>query len=154
GAALASDSPSSPAPELIAAAYRSERHLRIDGLAPEVWSPLSGFRRTSDGWVRTHANYPHHATALQAALGLSPDAGPDELTSALRSTTSGGAASAITAAGGICVEVRPEDPEADAALRRLPLISLTRSTESPSRPLPMDTVLPLTGVRVLDLTRV
>lgn len=154
GAALASDSPVSPAPDLIAAAYRSDRHLRIDGHAPEVWSPLSGFWRASDGWVRTHANYPHHATPLRAALGLAQDAGPDELTSALRSTTAGGAASAITAAGGICVAVRPEDPEADAALRRLPLISLTRSAESPRRPLPTDATLPLTGVRVLDLTRV
>jgi crotonobetainyl-CoA:carnitine CoA-transferase CaiB-like acyl-CoA transferase len=154
GAALASDSPSSPAPELIAAAYRGDRHLRIDGRPPEVWSPLSGFWRAADGWVRTHANYPHHAAALRTSLALSEDASADELAAALDAMTAVRAASVVTTAGGICVAVRREDPEADAALRRLPLISVTRTADSPPRPLRLDAERPLTGIRVLDLTRV
>jgi crotonobetainyl-CoA:carnitine CoA-transferase CaiB-like acyl-CoA transferase len=159
GAALASASPSSPAPaspapDLVAAAYRSDRYLRIDDRAPEVWSPLSGFWRTSDGWMRTHANYPHHASALLQALRLSDSAGPDDLAAALRAVTSHDAVSAIVAAGGVGAAVRPEDPGTDAELRRLPSISLTRMGESPARPLSGDAALPLAGVRVLDLTRV
>src|SRR5690606_26569331 len=133
GAALASDSVSSPDADLVAAAYRSERHLRIDGRAPDVRSPLSGFWRTSDGWVRTHANYPHHATALRTALSPPDVASPEDLAAALGRMAARDAASAITAAGGIGVAVRPEDPESDEALRRHPLISLTRVADSPRR---------------------
>src|SRR6478735_5615692 len=34
------------------------------------FAPLSGFFRTADGWVRTHANYPHHRARLLALLDL------------------------------------------------------------------------------------
>src|SRR5690348_12403016 len=44
----------------VAAAFHSERLLTVDGRAPVVFAPLSRFWRTADGWVRTHANYPHH----------------------------------------------------------------------------------------------
>lgn len=53
----------------------SERYLTIDGIAPDVWAPLSGFWQTRDGWVRTHGNYPHHAQRLAQLLGVAPDAG-------------------------------------------------------------------------------
>lgn len=154
GAALASGPPSSPEPGLVAAAYRSDRHLRIDGRSPEVWSPLSGFWRTADGWIRTHANYPHHAAALHGSLGLADDAGPDDLAAVLQAMTATQAASAITAAAGIGVVVRPEDPHADEVLRRHPLIALTPLRDGPRRPLTGDAALPLAGIRVLDLTRV
>lgn len=154
GAALASTAPCSPSPDLVAAAYRSERHLRIDGRAPDVWSPLSGFWCSADGWIRTHANYPHHAIALRASLGLSEHAGPEELTAVLGRTTAQRAVSTITAAGGVAVEVRSQYPAADAALRRHPLISLTRLQDSPARALPRKDGPPLAGIRVLDLTRV
>ncbi|MZE77522.1 carnitine dehydratase, partial [Streptomyces sp. SID5475] len=66
----------SPLPEVrvhegaVATAFVSERHLRIDGRAPVSFAPLSGFWRAADGWVRTHANYPHHRARLLAALGI------------------------------------------------------------------------------------
>lgn len=53
--------------EHVAAAARSERYARMEG-APEVglFAPLSRFWRTSDGWLRLHANYPwHRERALQ-----------------------------------------------------------------------------------------
>ena len=57
----------------VATAFVSERHLLVDGRAPTPFAPLSGFWRAADGWVRTHANYPHHRARLLAALGI--DAG-------------------------------------------------------------------------------
>lgn len=59
----------------VAASFGSEKALRIHGAAPSAWAPLSGFWRTSDGWVRTHANYPHHERALRRLLGLADDGG-------------------------------------------------------------------------------
>ncbi|MHA7262587.1 hypothetical protein ACX80W_05200 [Arthrobacter sp. TMN-37] len=59
----------------IATAFTSERHLRIRGEAPDLWAPLSGFFQAADGWVRTHANYPHHLGRLLAALELAPAPG-------------------------------------------------------------------------------
>ncbi|GAB7063765.1 CoA transferase [Streptomyces mexicanus] len=56
----------------VATAFTSERHLLVDGRAPVSFAPLSRFWRTGDGWVRTHANYPHHRERLLSALGLSP----------------------------------------------------------------------------------
>src|SRR5689334_1796785 len=58
----------------VAAAFHSERLLQIDGRAPVAFAPLSRFWRTADGWVRTHANYPHHRARLLGALDLRPDA--------------------------------------------------------------------------------
>ncbi|WP_353116295.1 CoA transferase [Microbacterium sp.] len=144
-----------PHPLRVAAAYRSDRHLRIDGQPPDVWSPLSGFWRSADGWVRTHANYPHHATALRTALGLSAEVAGPELAEALRRLPGGEAARLITAEGGLCVTVAPEDGSFDARLRALPLVDIRRRADAPRHPLPaLSEETPLRGVRVLDLTRV
>ena len=140
-------------PDRVALAYRSDRLLTIDGAPPAVWSPYSGFWRTRDGWVRTHGNYAHHARGLLRALEASDAAQVrDDLAERSRSE----AVDAITAAGGLAVTVTPEDPEHDESLRRTPLLDIRRS-ESPAarrRGEPRPDALPLTGIRVLDLTRV
>lgn len=142
-------------PLQIALAYNSDRHLRIDDKEVDVWSPLSGFWRTSDGWVRTHGNYPHHARALVQALKLTPDATPDALTHALSDLSSAEAAGLITAAGGLCVVVRKENPDIDQELRKQPVVEITHVRDgSPPRSLDATVEAPLRGIRVLDLTRV
>ncbi len=62
--------PDRPRPERVAAAFTSDRLLRVDGAPVDGFAPLSGFFRTADGWVRTHANYPHHRVRLLALLDL------------------------------------------------------------------------------------
>lgn len=57
--------------ELVAGAFAAMDHLRMDGLAPSPWAELSGFFAARDGWVRLHANYPHHEAALRTVLGVS-----------------------------------------------------------------------------------
>ncbi|MDX2375688.1 CoA transferase [Microbacterium sp. LRZ72] len=142
-------------PQRVALAYTSERSLRIDGAAPDIWAALSGFFPTADGWLRTHANYPHHAAALRRALALSPEAGADELAHALVSTSSEGAAGRIVASGGVAVAVAPERPDLDARLRREPLVQVVaRGATRPRRVLSPTRAAPLAGMRVLDLTRV
>ena len=155
GAALDPAGSALPDPDRIAAAYRSDRHLLVDGVAPDVWSPLSRFWQVTDGWVRTHGNYPHHAAALRAGLGLPPDAGADEVGERLAARTADAATASIVRAGGLCAPVRREDRSRDDALRGHPLVETTRVAHSPARPLrPASPAAPLAGVRVVDLTRV
>lgn len=142
-------------PVRVAVAFQSDRHLRINGATPDVWSPFSGFWRTADGWVRTHGNYPHHAAALRRGLDLPTDAAPEDVARRLRALTSVDATTAVTAEDGLCVSVSPENPEADAALCERPAITVTRMTDaSPAVRRFEDPGAPLRGIRVLDLTRV
>ncbi|WP_186814797.1 CoA transferase [Cellulomonas terrae] len=135
----------------VAVAFASERHLRVDGHRIPLFAPLSRFWPTADGWVRTHANYPHHRARLLAALGL-PDSGDDadlvdRLSAALRERTAIDVQETVYAAGGLAVAVAPP-----GALDE-PLVTRVASGEDTTGPLPPAT-LPAQGVRVLDLTRV
>lgn len=148
-----------PDPERIALAYRSDRFFRIEGKAQAVWSPYSGFWAASDGWVRTHGNYRHHARALRQALSLADDAGPDEIRAVFAGATVQDSIDRVDRAGGLAVAVRREVPEQDAALRTNPLIRVRRADDGSSRDThPRNTRTragtPLDGIRVLDLTRV
>lgn len=143
-------------PMAVAVAYTSERWLRVDGSMPRAFAPLSGFFRAADGWVRTHANYPHHRRALLSALQL--PAGADELErvrAELARRPAARIAADVTARGGLCVTVRPADPAVDEELRARALVETTRLADAPARPVPSsDEERPLAGTRVLDLTRV
>ncbi|MGW7614849.1 CoA transferase [Streptomyces antimycoticus] len=138
----------------VATAFVSERHLRIDGRKPTNFAPLSGFWRAADGWVRTHANYPHHRARLLAALGLSGDSGPDELAAALAGRPARAIQETVYAGGGLAVAVA-EPGEGEIPLGGLPLIESRWIGEGAPRPRPLpEAALPASGVRVLDLTRV
>lgn len=145
----------------VSAAFRSDQLFRIDGRPVEGFARLSGFWVTADGWLRTHANYPHHRAALSKALRLDDSAGPDDLAGVLATMAATDAEEEIVAAGGVCAAVRGPDlwrrhPQA-VALRQLPLLGLSTSTPAPPRRLrrpPTDPLLPAAGLRVLDLTRV
>lgn len=151
----------------VAAAFTSERHLLIDGRAPVNFAPLSRFWRTADGWVRTHANYPHHRARLLAALSL-PERGEDAGTlsrkvgALLAERAAEEVQESVQAASGLAVAVRsPEDwsrhPHGAAVAKR-PLLSVDTLDSAPPLPWTPDAGnaagLPLAGVRVLDLTRV
>ncbi|WP_432037282.1 CoA transferase [Streptomyces cucumeris] len=140
----------------VATAFHSERLLRIDGRQPTAFAPLSGFWRTADGWVRTHANYPHHRARLLAALGIPARGTPEELVERLRAELAGRRAHEVqeTAypAGALAVAVAR--PGATAMpLDGLPLVESRPGPDAAARPLPA-APLPAEGVRVLDLTRV
>lgn len=130
----------------VAPAFVSERHLRIDGRAPTSFAPLSGFWRTADGWVRTHANYPHHRERLLAALGAGPDSTPEQLAAELAGRRALEVQETAYAAGALAVAVRPAESTDHALVERTP------RGEGGRRLAPA--ALPAAGVRVLDLTRV
>ncbi|MFJ7592047.1 CoA transferase [Streptomyces sp. NPDC097617] len=132
----------------VATAFVSERHLRVEGRTPVAFAPLSGFWRTSDGWVRTHANYPHHEAALVRALGLS-SATPEALHAAVVRRTAVEVQELAYGEGGLAVAVAREygGPQ--------PLTEPVRVSGARGRTLgDAPAGRPATGVRVLDLTRV
>ncbi|MFJ3583667.1 CoA transferase [Streptomyces sp. NPDC090127] len=137
----------------VATAFVSERHLRVDGRAPVAFAPLSRFWRSSDGWVRTHANYPHHRAALLSALGT-PGASDsvEAVAAAIAERRAVDVETAVYGAGGLAVALRtPQEWAAHAQGREvaaLPLVARERLDDAAprgraGRPL-----------RVLDLTRV
>ncbi|WP_210481461.1 CoA transferase [Naasia sp. SYSU D00948] len=143
----------------VASAYTGERHFRIDGAAPNWWAELSGFWPTGDGWLRTHANYPHHRRRLLSALGLRDDSGREALLAALAELPALEAEERIVGAEGVAAAVRtPAEwahSEQGQAVAGAPALQLGRLREGRERPLPAPRPqAPLDGVRVLDLTRV
>ncbi|MFF7329492.1 CoA transferase [Streptomyces sp. NPDC008150] len=149
----------------VATAFTSERHLRVDGRAPRSFAPLSRFWRTSDGWVRTHANYPHHRARLLTVLGLPADASPETVAARIAVRGAEEIEESVSGAGGLAVALRTA-PEWAAhpqgvAVAGLPLLERRRLDDAPARVLPpLDAprdgrpLLPAAGIRVLDLTRV
>ena len=140
-------------PDRVAVAYRSR--VEIDGVEPAMFSPMSGFFRTVDGWVRTHANYPHHSAALRLGFGLSETATREQFAERLIALPTDQAVELARRAGALCVPVLTENPREDERLRSAPVIELRHLADAEPRPLPGRSAhAPLRGVRVLDLTRV
>lgn len=148
------------APERIAASFSSDRLLRIDGAPVAGFADLSGFFPTFDGWVRTHANYPHHRARLLAALELPVDAPVEQAEARIATIRAADLEELAAARGAIAVRVRDETqwhahPQAGPAAAG-PLVALTRRPDTRRYTLPVSGTpfQPLQGVRVLDLTRV
>ena len=142
---------------VVAASFGSERVLRIDGAAPTAWAPLSGFWRADDAWVRTHANYPHHAQALVGLLGLGVDAGAEEVAAAVRRWAAVELEDHAARSGAVVAAVRTvadwrQHPhgrtvgDAPLVVRRFVGDAVPRRWGHGAAP--------LSGIRVLDLTRV
>ncbi|HET7198610.1 MAG TPA: CoA transferase [Burkholderiales bacterium] len=138
-----------------AASLRSARYLRVNGEAPRVWDPLSGFYAVRDGWISLHCNFPNHRDAALGVLAAEPSR------DAVRAKAAGwqGEAleDAVHAAGGCAGFVRTEaewraHPQARAVASE-PVLRITRIGAAPPQPLARH-ARPLGGVRVLDLTRV
>ncbi|MBD8079663.1 CoA transferase [Cellulosimicrobium arenosum] len=150
-------SPRAPDPERVAAAFTSDRLLRLDGSPVDGFAPLSGFFAVADGWVRTHANYPHHREHLLHLTDLPDDAGRDDLATHLSAWSAQDVEDAAAAAGAIAVRVRTAEEWRSTPGRGVGSAEpvRTRVREDDARPVPLARgPRPLTGVRVLDLTRV
>ncbi len=140
----------------VAAAFRSEAHLRINGeQAGPGFAPLSRFWRAADGWVRTHGNYPWHRSALLRALGCPAE--PESVAAAIAALGAREAEDLVTGAGGVAAAVRGEDSwRAEPPGRAVAATRLVEGTSISGAPPRWRAagVLPASGIRVLDLTRV
>src|SRR5882672_2209350 len=140
-----------------AASLRSNTYVLQDGKRPVSWDPLAGHYPTRDGRIMfLHTNHPHHrAGALRIAGAASDDR--EALAAAVAKWDGLAIEEAIAAGNCVGGLTRSRDewiahPHGQA-IARLPLMDITQIGEAPPRPLPPGD-RPLSGVRVLDLTRV
>jgi crotonobetainyl-CoA:carnitine CoA-transferase CaiB-like acyl-CoA transferase len=125
--------------------FRSEQYMRVDGRkAAELWDKIAGLYRCGDGrFVRLHTNFPHHRDGVLKLLGCDYS----------REAVQNAAADA-----GLVVTATRSFAEWAAypqgqAIASLPLLSIERIGDAPPRALPPGD-RPLSGIRVLDLTRI
>lgn len=123
---------------------------------PAVWDPITGDYRTRDGWLRLHANAPHHRDRALAVLGC---ANNQAAVAEVMADGSGEALeAAIVAAGGCAARLRTQaewqaHPQGQA-VRAEPLIAQEWTAVATARDWRPDPQRPLQGIRVLDLTRI
>jgi crotonobetainyl-CoA:carnitine CoA-transferase CaiB-like acyl-CoA transferase len=136
---------------------RSERYLRRDGTPPPpAWDAIAGVYKTGDGkFVRLHTNFAHHRDAVCKVLACSAER--DAVQAALLQWKGEAFETAAYAAGGVVALMRSHAdwkalPQAKA-IAELPLIEITQIGNAPPRPWPAGD-RPLSGLRVLDLSRV
>ena len=139
------------------ASLRSGKYLQLDGkpVAAER-TPVMGVYPARNGrWSYLHCNFPNHRDAALGVLGV------DEDRDAVRRTVAQWDAleleEAIIAAKGAGGMVRSmaewaQHPQS-AAVASLPLLEIEKIGESAPEPFP-EGDRPLSGIRVLDLTRV
>lgn len=144
-------------------------HFSIDGRAPALWEKLSGLypcgAGAEQGWVRIHANFAHHRDGALRLLGLpiGPDTERVDVEHALRVWSAQDFESAAAEAGLVVAAARSFDewdqhPQA-RAMQQQPTVSIeripgTQAHEPQLWPVWRDGTRPLSGLRVLDLTRI
>jgi crotonobetainyl-CoA:carnitine CoA-transferase CaiB-like acyl-CoA transferase len=138
------------------AAFLGERLLRPVGWQlPPVSDPITGDYRTADGWIRLHTNYRNHLVAALRALGLPADADREGVAGEVREWTGQDLEAAVVGRGGAAAVLHSTAewfataPGRAARAERL----IERPAGSGGVSLPAAD-RPLSGVRVLDVTRV
>ncbi|MDR3531404.1 MAG: CoA transferase [Rhodopila sp.] len=139
------------------ASLRSGHYLKVgDGDVSAERNPIMGFYPSKDGrWSYVHANFPNHRAAALSVLGCAENR--DAVARAVATWNAADLEEAIIAAKGAGGMVRTQAEWADhpqaAAIAALPLMEVVRIGDSAPEPLPAGN-RPLSGIRVLDLTRV
>ena len=138
--------------------FRSERYMRAGAQARgEIWDKIAGLYRCGDGrWVRLHTNFPHHRDGVLKLLGC--DYSRETVQRALDGWEAEKFETAAAEAG-LVVSMTRSFAEWDAhpqgrAVAGLPVFSIEKIGDALPQPLPAGGERPLSGVRVLDLTRV
>ena len=139
------------------ASLRSSRYMTLSGApaAGERPSVMGVYPAKNGRWSYLHCNFPNHREAALGVLGVAEDR--EAVRHAVAQWDALELEEAIIAAKGAGGMVRSmaewaQHPQS-AAVASLPLLEIDKIGDSPPQPLP-DGPRPLSGVRVLDLTRV
>ena len=139
------------------ASLRSGKYMDMDTAPVSTErNPVMGVYPAQNGrWSYLHCNFPNHRAAALKVLGVAED--KEEVRRAVSQWDALELEEAIIAAKGAGGMVRSMEewgnhPQA-AAIRSLPLMEIIKIADSPPETLP-EGGRPLSGVRVLDLTRV
>ena len=140
------------------ASLRSSKYMTMDGKpAGAERHPIMGVYPAKNGrWSYLHCNFPNHRDAALSVLGVEEEDG-EAVRRAVAQWDALALEEAIIAANGAGGMVRSMEewaahPQA-AAVASLPLIEIRKIGDSPTESLP-EGARPLSGIRVLDLTRV
>ena len=131
--------------------------LRPDDVAGGRGTPAFGFFATKDGrHVFLHPSFPASAAKLHALVGSPADR--EAVAANLLGWNAMDLENAIVEAG-VCGAMARTPEEWDASeqgrvLASRPVVEVTKLADSPPVPFPPRAIAPLSGVRVLDLTRV
>jgi len=139
------------------ASLRSGHYMQMDGkkVSTERNAVMGVYRAKNGRWSYVHANFPNHRAAALSVLGCAED--KDAVRAAVAKWDALELEEAIIAAKGAGGMARSmaewaRHPQA-AAIAALPLMEILKVGDSPPEKLP-DGDRPLSGIRVLDLTRV
>ena len=139
------------------ASLRSGRYLKMEDSPVDFGrNPVVGIYPAKNGrWSYLHGNFPHHRAATLKILGVPED--PEAVRKAVAKWDALELEEAIIAAGSAGGMVRSMEewakhPQA-AAVASLPLMEIVKIGDSAPEELPSGD-RPLSGIRVLDLTRV
>ncbi len=141
-------------------------HFTIDGRTPDIWDRLAGLYRCgpddSDGWVRLHTNFAHHRDGVLRLLGLPIDARRtrDAVAAALQRWHAFDFEDAAANAGLVVAALRDFEgwdahPQG-VAVACTALVGIDRIGDAAPLAWPAlpHAAPPLSGLRVLELTRI
>ena len=123
---------------------------------PSIWDPVAGDYATRDGWIRLHTNAPHHRAAALSVLGVGVDR--DAVARAVATWDGPALEKAVVDAGGcaasmMTLEEWQQHPQGEAVVSE-PLIHWHDAGKIAPKAHSGNAAAPLSGIRVLDLTRV
>ena len=139
------------------ASLRSGHYMKLgDSELSSARNSIMGVYPTRDGrWSYLHCNFPNHRAAALGVLGVAEDR--DAVARAVATWKAADLEEAIIAAKGAGGMARTQSEWArhpqSASIAALPLMEIVRIGDSAPEPLPAGN-RPLSGIRVLDLTRV
>ena len=140
------------------AAFASERYQGLDGAPVNDESRLRAYYETKDArWVQLHTGFAHHRAGHLQLLKCAADADSDEIAAAISHWQAQQLEDALAQRMLPGVKMRSRDewgasPQG-AAVARLPLLEIIKTGDAPV--LEMEPgERPLSGVRVLDMTKV
>lgn len=123
---------------------------------PPLWDPVAGDYAAADGWIRLHTNAPHHRDAALSVLGVPAER--QQVAQAVSRWDAEALEAAVVAQGGCAGAMRTAaewaaHPQGQAVAAE-PLLHAgeTDAGDPPRWTIPPSR--PLTGIHVLDLTRV
>lgn len=127
--------------------------------APELWNPLSAAFKGADGWIRLHANAPHHKAAALRALGCADTI--EAVTAAIAGQNVAALEEKIIAQKGAAARMITwqdwqNHPQGQAMAQTDLVEWTTKAAPAPGhlRQLDLKAARPLAGLKLLDLTRV
>jgi len=123
---------------------------------PPARDPVTGDYAAADGWIRLHANAPHHRDAILRVLGCHGN--HDSVARTVAAWNALDLENAIVEAKGCAAQMRTQDAWAEhpqgAAVSMEPLLWRTPASAANAPTWAGTPARPLQGVRVLDLTRI